>query len=130
MKWVNPKLNEVTKFNRSVLITCHRRENHGGNLSVIIESIVNLAQNNRDTIFVWPLHPNPNVKQKVLNSNLNNFKNVLLIEPIEYSDILKFLDTAFCAISDSGGIQEEAPSFNTPVIVLREATERPEGIEA
>ena len=130
LEWVNPKLNEVTKFNRSVLITCHRRENHGVNLSVIIESIVNLAQNNRDTIFVWPLHPNPNVKQKVLNSNLNNYNNVLLIDPLEYSDILKFLDIAFCAISDSGGIQEEAPSFKTPVIVLREATERPEGIEA
>jgi len=129
MPWVNPKLKEVIKFNKSVLITCHRRENHGKNLSVIIESIEDLAESNRDTIFVWPLHPNPNVRQKVLNSNLNRSKNILLVDPLEYTDILKFLDIAFCAISDSGGIQEEAPSFKTPVIVLREATERPEGIE-
>jgi UDP-N-acetylglucosamine 2-epimerase len=130
LPWLNKKLNQIHQYQKSVLITCHRRENHGRNLEIIIEAIEDLAQNNQDFVFVWTLHPNPNVKQKVLDSNLRKFKNVLLIEPLEYIDILKFLDIANCAISDSGGIQEEAPSFKTPVIVLREATERPEGIDA
>ena len=113
-----------------MLITCHRRENHGHNLIEIIDTVSALAKENSSFLFIWPLHPNPNVKQKVLDAKLSELDNVLLTDPLEYLDILKVLDKAFCAISDSGGIQEEAPSFNTPVLVLREATERPEGITA
>jgi|26BtaG_2_1085354.scaffolds.fasta_scaffold01949_4 UDP-N-acetylglucosamine 2-epimerase len=127
-KWVNSDLNKIHKYSRKVLITCHRRENHGDNLNEIIEAVSELAQTNLDSVFVWTLHPNPNVKMKILDSKLNKLNNVILVEPLEYLDLLKMLDISFCAISDSGGIQEEAPSFSTPVIVLRETTERPEGV--
>lgn len=128
--WVNSKLQKTESFDQTVLITCHRRENHGVNLIEIIEAISELAKENSRILFVWTLHPNPNVKQKVLDSDLAKLDNVILTEPLEYIDILKLLKRSFCAISDSGGIQEEAPSFQTPVLVLREATERPEGVTA
>lgn len=126
--WINRELERIESFENSVLITCHRRENHGKNLIEIIKTIEELAKSNKSTYFIWPLHPNPNIKQKVLDSDLSQLDNVLLTDPLKYLDILKLLNMAFCAISDSGGIQEEAPSFNTPVLVLRETTERPEGI--
>lgn len=126
--WINTQLATIGSYERSVLITCHRRENHGKNLIEIIESIAELAKSNKSTYFVWPLHPNPNVRQTVLDSDLSQLENVLLTDPLEYLDILRLLNMVFCAISDSGGIQEEAPSFNTPILVLRETTERPEGI--
>ena len=128
--WNNKDLNALSQFDSTVLITCHRRENHGKNLTQIIQSIIELAKTNSSIGFVWTLHPNPQVRSKVLDSELKNVDNVLLTEPLEYSDLLKMLKISFCAISDSGGIQEEAPSFQTPVIVLREKTERPEGVDA
>lgn len=128
--WVNRDLQKTEYFDQTILVTCHRRENHGANLIKIIEAISELAKENSRILFVWTLHPNPNVKQKVLDSELAKLDNVILTEPLEYIDILKLLKRSFCAISDSGGIQEEAPSFQTPVLVLREATERPEGVTA
>ncbi|WP_298780260.1 non-hydrolyzing UDP-N-acetylglucosamine 2-epimerase [uncultured Polaribacter sp.] len=128
LKWLNSDLDKTKNFSKKVLITCHRRENHGDNLSDIIEAVNELAMSNKDTVYVWTLHPNPNVRGKVLDSKLSKLDNVILIKPLEYLDLLKMLNISFCAISDSGGIQEEAPSFNTPVLVLRETTERPEGV--
>jgi UDP-N-acetylglucosamine 2-epimerase len=127
--WKNEKLKELELFDGVVLITCHRRENQGANLMEIISGIIDLSENNPKIAFVWTLHPNPNVQQVVHHSELSVKSNVILVEPLDYYDILKLLKVSFCAISDSGGIQEEAPSFETPVIVLREATERPEGIK-
>jgi UDP-N-acetylglucosamine 2-epimerase (non-hydrolysing) len=126
----NEKVNEVfNKFGKYVLITCHRRENHGDNLDQLIEAVVTLAQNEKDTLFVWPVHPNPNVKGRVIkNAALTSLKNVLLTEPLEYLDIVKILSKCCVVISDSGGIQEEAPSFQVPVLVFRSATERNEAI--
>jgi UDP-N-acetylglucosamine 2-epimerase (non-hydrolysing) len=126
--WKNKGLNKIQDFEKVVLITCHRRENHGRNLLEIIDAINEIAENNPETIFVWTVHPNPNVKNTVEKSRLSHMVNVLLTDPLEYIDILKILNTAYCAISDSGGIQEEAPSFGTPVLVLRKTTERPEGV--
>jgi UDP-N-acetylglucosamine 2-epimerase (non-hydrolysing) len=127
-KWINPILNEINNFKRVVLVTCHRRENHGRNLVVIINAIKELAFNNQTILFVWPMHPNPSVKKILQDSTLNTSNNILLTDPLDYLDILKILDISFCAITDSGGIQEEAPSFGTPVLILREVTERPEGV--
>ncbi len=128
--WTNPELKHIEQFEKCVLITCHRRENQGDNLKTIIQAIAELASKHPNIGFVWSLHPNPNVRQVVLDSDLSQYPNVKLVEPLVYSDLLKMLKVSLCAISDSGGIQEEAPSFKTPVLVLRETTERPEGVSA
>jgi UDP-N-acetylglucosamine 2-epimerase len=128
--WNNDKLDKLNYFDKTVLITCHRRENHGNNLIQIIEAIVELSKKNPKIGFIWTLHPNPKVRESVLESELKVIGNVLLIDPLEYPDLLKVIQKSFCVISDSGGIQEEAPSFQTPVIVLRKKTERPEGVDA
>lgn len=126
--FLNLKLVQVNSYDKCVLVTCHRRENQGKNLLSIIDAIYTLAKESPRTIFIWTLHPNPQVKNVVLSSRLTELMNVLLIEPLEYLDLLRIMSRSFCIISDSGGIQEEAPSFSTPVIILREATERPEGV--
>ncbi len=123
-------LNEAKLQNNNVvLITFHRRENQNDNLLQLISAISELATKNSNTFFVWTLHPNPKVKNIVLSSELNQFKNLILVPPLEYMDILKLMSFSKIIISDSGGIQEEAPSFGVPVMVLRKVTERPEGIK-
>ncbi|MBI1767943.1 MAG: UDP-N-acetylglucosamine 2-epimerase (non-hydrolyzing) [Bacteroidetes bacterium] len=128
----NRELNSTFyNYERHVLITCHRRENHGGNLLELIKAVSRLAKDQQDTFFIWPVHPNPNVRSTVLsNKDLTSFKNVLLVDPLEYMDVIKVLSNCHMVISDSGGIQEEAPSFRVPVLVFRNATERTEAIEA
>lgn len=118
------------KFDSHVLITCHRRENHGDNLNELIQAIETLGKEQSDTLFIWPVHPNPNVKAAVSGSDLKGMPNVLLLDPLEYMDLVKVLSQCKLVISDSGGIQEEAPSFKVPVLVLRTATERNEAIDA
>lgn len=128
-KYQNEILNEkIQESDRTVLITCHRRENHGSNLLKIIDAIEYIASTHKSIQFVWPVHPNPNVQSIVYNSVLSKFKNILLIEPIEYWDLLKLMKQSVVILTDSGGIQEEAPSFKVPVIVMRDTTERPEGL--
>ena len=115
---------------KPVLITCHRRENHGEGLQNIIEAVDYLARKFKDYFFVWSLHPNPNVRSVVEGSALTSIKNFQLVPPLDYPDLLGIMKDCAIIISDSGGIQEEAPSFQVPVIVLREKTERPEGVHA
>ena len=124
----NPQLrkNLAKNKNELVLITCHRRENHN-DLDELINAIDELSKN-PNTTFVWPVHPNPNVKQRVETSNLSQLKNVIITAPLEYLDLLKVLQNCKIVISDSGGIQEEAPTFKVPVLILRETTERPEAV--
>ena len=128
-KWDNSDLLQVSSYSKIVLITCHRRENQGANLHQIIKAIQKMGGLYQNFAFVWTLHPNPEIRKEILNSELKNLSNVFLVDPLSYFDLIKMLDKSFCAISDSGGIQEEAPSFNTPVIVLRNKTERPEGVQ-
>jgi UDP-N-acetylglucosamine 2-epimerase (non-hydrolysing) len=123
------ELNTICK-NETVLITCHRRENHGANLDGIILAVNELLRAYPALHFVWLLHPNPNVKEKVLNASLKNYTNFHCLDPLDYWDLLKLLSRCKVAITDSGGIQEEAPSFGKPLIVLREVTERPEAVSA
>ena len=113
-----------------VLITCHRRENHGDKLKDIIEAIGKLACEHREMNFIWLLHPNPNVKQTLLNCSLTAAPNILFHEPLDYFNLIRLMKISSVIITDSGGIQEEAPSFGKPVIVMREVTERPEGVDA
>ena len=111
-----------------VLITCHRRENQNENLINLISAIEDLSKENKDTLFIWPLHANPNVKGKVLESPLSGLSNVILTDPVDYLELIKILEKSSIVLTDSGGIQEEAPSFKVPVLVLRDKTERPEAV--
>lgn len=112
-----------------VLITAHRRENHGERLDRIISAIEFLVKKYTNHTFVIPVHPNPNVKDKIY-SQLGKYENVKLLPPLDYPNLVYLMKNAKLILTDSGGIQEEAPSFACPTIVLRYETERKEGIEA
>lgn len=112
-----------------VLITAHRRENHGERIDRIIEAISYLAKKYSDHTFVIPVHPNPNVYNKI-HDRLGNFKNIHLIKPLDYPYLVYLMKNAKLILTDSGGIQEEAPTFACPTLVMRYETERKEGVEA
>ncbi len=112
-----------------VLITGHRRENFGEGFKNICQAIAQLADKYPNIAFVYPVHLNPNVKKPVF-SFLSNHKNVYLIEPLSYLPFVALMNRAKIILTDSGGIQEEAPSLGKPVLVMRETTERPEAVEA
>lgn len=121
--------NKVTIDDKLVLITAHRRENHGERIDRIINAIEYLATKYSDHTFVIPVHPNPNVKNKI-HSRLESFANIKLLKPLDYPYLVYLMKHAKLILTDSGGIQEEAPSFNCPTLVMRYETERKEGIEA
>lgn len=110
-----------------VLITTHRRENQGDGLSQICRAIAELAGRFPDTAFVLPVHLNPQVKNSV-ESALRGISNVYLLQPLPYPEFVWLMDRCRLILSDSGGVQEEAPSLQKPVLVLREATERQEAV--
>ncbi len=112
-----------------VLITAHRRENHGERLGNIIKAISYLVNKYPDFTFVIPVHPNPNVKTRIEEA-FKNSSNVKLLPPLDYPRLVYLMKHAQLILTDSGGIQEEAPTFGCPVIVLRYETERKEGVEA
>jgi len=114
---------------RMVLITGHRRENFGGGFEAICEAIRQLSLRYPEMQFVYPVHLNPNVREPV-NRLLNGLGNVHLIEPLEYEPFVYFMGKSFIILTDSGGIQEEAPSLGKPVLVMRDNTERPEAVAA
>lgn len=114
---------------RFVLITGHRRENFGHGLLEICNALRRLASMHPDTHFVYPIHLNPNVQVPV-RSILSGLDNVHLIEPLEYEAFVLLLRQAYLVLTDSGGLQEEAPSLGKPVLVMREVTERPEAVDA
>lgn len=120
---------DVPIDNNLVLITAHRRENHGERIDRIIKAIADLAEKYSNHTFVIPVHPNPNVKDKI-HSNLGNIKNIHLLTPLDYPMLVYLMKNAKLILTDSGGIQEEAPSFGCPTLVMRYETERNEGIEA
>ncbi len=108
-----------------VLITGHRRENFGEGFRNICSAIAKLAHNFKDTFFIYPVHLNPNVRKPVYNI-LANKGNIFLIKPVSYLQFITLMDKAKIILTDSGGVQEEAPSLGKPVLILRENTERPE----
>ena len=110
-----------------ILITMHRRENFGQPHKEVFEAILELADKHDDVQIVFPVHPNPKVRKEV-HKTLNNHKRIHLIEPLGYMDFINIMKKSYLILSDSGGIQEEAPTLKKPVLVLRESTERPEGI--
>ena len=118
---------------RMVLITGHRRENLGEGFIHIAQAIQELSTHFPDVDFVYPMHLNPNVRKsihEVLGNDLAHFSNMFFIEPLEYLSFIYMMEKADIVLTDSGGIQEEAPSLKKPVLVMRDTTERPEAVEA
>ena len=114
---------------KCVLMTAHRRENLGQPLRNICGAVKRLAEKYKDMNFVYPVHLNPAVRD-VANEILGNIENVYLIPPIDVEDMHNIMDRSFLVMTDSGGLQEEAPACGVPVLVLRTETERPEAVEA
>ncbi|MFT3949714.1 MAG: UDP-N-acetylglucosamine 2-epimerase (non-hydrolyzing) [Agriterribacter sp.] len=118
----------INSTTRKVLVTSHRRENFGDGIKSICEAILKLAINFPDVSFVYPVHLNPNIKQIVFQL-LNNTPNIKLLKPLDYLSFVALMDNAYLILTDSGGVQEEAPTLGKPVLVLRNTTERPEALE-
>ncbi|WP_159650858.1 non-hydrolyzing UDP-N-acetylglucosamine 2-epimerase [Vibrio atypicus] len=112
-----------------ILVTGHRRESFGGGFERICESLAEIAENNPESQIIYPVHLNPNVQEPV-NRILKGIDNIYLIEPQDYLPFVYLMDRSYLILTDSGGIQEEAPSLGKPVLVMRETTERPEAVEA
>jgi len=112
-----------------ILVTGHRRENHGEGFIRICTALKKIAIYNPSIDIVYPVHLNPNV-QKPVNEILSGLRNIYLIEPLKYQEFVYIMDKSYFVITDSGGIQEEAPSLGKPVLVMRDTTERPEAVEA
>ena len=128
--FVNPAVQQMFDSDRQlVLVTAHRRENWGDGLRGIGEAVARLAADHQEVAFVLPLHPNPRVRSS-LRPLLGALPNVLLCEPVSYGEFARLLARCTLVITDSGGIQEEAPALGKPVLVTREITERVEGIDA
>ncbi len=119
----------VKRERRHVLITGHRRENHGAVFEALFKALARIAQANPDVDFIYPVHLNPKV-QTAARAHLSGHQNIQLIEPVSYPDIVRLMAGASVICTDSGGIQEEAPSFGVPVLVMRQTTERPEAVDA
>ena len=120
---------DITIDDKLVLITAHRRENHGERIDRIIDAITYLAEKYSDHTFIIPVHPNPNVHNKI-HERLGKFTNTHLLKPLDYPYLVYLMKNAKLILTDSGGIQEEAPTFACPTLVMRYETERKEGIEA
>jgi len=141
--WVREKLNKDSSLTNElssrfdyldpnkklILVTGHRRESFGGGFERICEALRQIATNNPDAQVLYPVHLNPNVQEPV-NRLLKGVDNVFLIEPQQYLPFCYLMDKALIILTDSGGIQEEAPSLGKPVLVMRETTERPEAVDA
>ena len=112
-----------------VLVTGHRRENHGGGFERICNALKTIALDSANRLVIYPVHLNPKVQEPV-NRILSGINNIILINPLAYQDFIWLMNRSKIIITDSGGVQEEAPSLGKPVLVMRDTTERPEAVEA
>ena len=112
-----------------ILVTGHRRENHGEGFNRICKALKQIAEDNSSRIIIYPVHLNPKVKEPV-NRILSSVENIILIDPLAYQDFIWLMNRSKIIITDSGGVQEEAPSLGKPVLLMRDTTERPEAVEA
>lgn len=124
-----PVLDKISTKKKLILLTCHRRENFGKPMLNIFTAVRKIAETRRDVEIIYPVHPNPNVWGPA-HKILGNIKNVHLIPPVRYEVFCHLMKRANLILTDSGGIQEEAPSLGKPVLILREVTERPEAVES
>lgn len=119
----------LSQDKKMILVTGHRRESFGEGFERICQALATIAQQHTNVQIVYPVHLNPNVREPV-NRILQGIENVYLIEPQDYLPFVYLMDKAYIILTDSGGIQEEAPSLGKPVLVMRETTERPEAVQA
>jgi UDP-N-acetylglucosamine 2-epimerase (non-hydrolysing) len=119
----------VPSGQRLVLVTAHRRESFGVGILALCQALAELAERFPELTILYPVHPNPNVHRPV-HQILGRIPNIMLTEPLDYAILVHIMTQAVLVLTDSGGIQEEAPSLGKPVLVLREVTERPEAIQA
>jgi len=126
--YYHPEL-EWTEGSKLILVTAHRRENLGEPLENIANAILKIVENNSDVKVIYPVHLNPKIAE-IIDPIIGDHDRIHLIEPLEVIDFHNFIARSHFIMSDSGGIQEEAPSLGKPVLVLRDTTERPEGVEA
>ncbi len=127
--YTHPELEWIKEGERMILLTAHRRENLGDPMRNIFRAIKRIVDEFEDIKVIYPIHMNPKVRE-VANEVLGDTDRVKMIEPLEVFDFHNFQNKSFIILTDSGGIQEEAPSLGKPVLVLRDTTERPEGIDA
>ena len=111
------------------MVTAHRRENFGDRINNICDALIAIADRNPDMQIVYPVHPNPNIHDPVYQK-LEGVKDIHLLPPLEYEEFLYLMKDSYIILTDSGGVQEEAPSLGKPVLVIRETTERPDAVEA
>ena len=133
LKAIGYDVKRLASPRRLVLITGHRRENFGEGFLNICQAIKDLTVRYPEVDFVFPMHPNPNVRQpirEVFGEKLSDQSNIFFIEPLEYLSFVYLMEKASIVLTDSGGIQEEAPGLGKPVLVMRDTTERPEALEA
>ena len=128
-EYFSKHLNDVVSQNkRIVVVTAHRRENLGEPMLRICSALKDLSELHADVNFVFPVHLNPAVRETVFGM-LKDIPNIILMEPLNYSDFINLIACSYAVITDSGGLQEEAPSLRKPVLVLRDVTERPEAVK-
>lgn len=127
--WKSGELAAVPTGKRIILVTAHRRENFGQPLYEICQALKEIADGFADVQIVYPVHLNPNVQQ-IVKAELGQIANVTLLQPLDYLPLVQLMKASTLVLTDSGGLQEEAPGLGKPVLVLREVTERPEGVTA
>jgi len=125
---INELINNTIRSKKLILVTAHRRENFGRPIEDICHALLELA-NRGDVEIIYPVHLNPNIQEPV-NRLLKGHNHITLLKPLDYLPLVHLMKHATLILTDSGGIQEEAPAFGIPTLVLREVTERPEGVEA
>ena len=138
LKWIIKNKSEILEKIRKkydindkkyILLTMHRRENSGNPMKEVLSAIKDYINKKEDLYIVFPMHLNPKVRE-IINETLKNCKNKILLEPLEYLEFIALMEKTHYIMTDSGGIQEEAPTLGKPTLVLRDTTERPEAIEA
>lgn len=127
--WEGGELSRVPRDKRLILVTAHRRENFGRPLEQICGALAEIAARFAGVHLVYPVHLNPNVYRAV-HERLGSVESITLLEPLDYLPLVQLMKASHLVLTDSGGLQEEAPALGKPVLVLREVTERPEGVEA
>jgi len=128
-KFSRKEINQLDLSGKIILVTTHRRENLGKPIKNIVNAINQLTNINNDIKIILPMHPNPKIRETLVEG-LSKNRQVYLTEPLDYTDFVLLMNKSYLIITDSGGVQEEAPTLGTPVLVTRETTERSEGVKA